>query len=561
VGEAPRAVLESNLSALALHDASLASAVRAAAPDPRLASMTARNGALIPAILLPHGTLPLHSLYDPLRESRRLAESVRGSGCYVLFGLGAGFHASALLEDPGVFSLIVIEKDASVLRSLLACIPLQHLLEDPRIHVVPGLDAIPAALRAYWQPSLMGGLRTLSLRPWCECELTFFARAAEGVQSGIADIRADHSVQAHFAKRWCANILLNMAIAERGSPRLPRGDRAFVTAAGPSLDGQMGGIARARSSSLLIATDTSLPALLGSGLTPDAVVSIDCQSHGYQHFFRGLPDTTALFCDLASPASITRRGRSVAFMAGAHPLVSYLCARWRALPRIDMSGGNVTHAALCLAQSLGARRITLCGADFSYPRGAMYARGTYVHDLFMASQGRLRPVESQWLTFLLRAPDTLRESREGRVLYTTPLLTSYRDRLLRLMRTMDAVVVPDEGGEGLPLAYQREPRSDSPPAAGADAVPPPPAEPVCGWREALDAYARDLDGLSVAENGGGAWFRSLSSARIEVLATLLPVTACVLGEGDARRSRGSAIEEARRWTLNRVRRALNGPVR
>ena len=532
--------LPENLRLLEERDPGLAAAIRGSIPDPRLVFMTARNGASVPAVRSVAGTSPLHSLYDPRREGKRLAEASRGAGCLVVCGLGGGYHLEAMLEDKSLRSLVVVEKDGSVLRSLMDSLDLTRLLRDRRLSIVCGTSAIPAALAAAWKPALAGTMKSAALRAWCDREKDFFRQATDSIQQAVESVRADYGVQSHFGKRWFSNMLHNLPLV-CAAPAAPTARSAAVIAAGPSLDEQVRQLAARKADSLLIATDTSLPALLGRGIAPDAVLSIDCQVYGYHHFLKGLPPGTRLFLDLASPPQLARLRRAPFFMASGHPFARYLSTHLVPLPRLDTSGGNVTHAAVALARSLGATEITVYGADFSYPKGKAYARGTYLYDLFRSSAGRLQPAESSLLRLAL---ENARRDRPGDPsVFTTPLLLAYRERFLRLMETIDATVTP-VAGLGLPL------RGAPGRTEARVATPPWPASVpggLPGWRQVLAGYARSLEEL-----GEGL----VAASDTPLRDTLLPVAARVIREGSP--SGGPALIEARRWVLERIARHLGG---
>ncbi len=393
-------MLASNLEALRARAPDLVRALLASDPDPRIGIARARTGAPVSVVRQEGGVAPLHSLYDPEEEARRVAASLPSGGCVVIFGLGSGLIVSALLARPDVSHIFIVEKDLAVMRSLLASIPMEAVLRDPRITLIPGSHTLRARLISDWLPGLMGSLRTLPLRSWCDIEAPFFQKAAAEVQRAVDSVRADYGVQAHFGKRWLANMLCNLASMPETPEPLPAVQSACVTAAGPSLEDSLPAIAARQKESFIIATDTSLPALRAVGIIPGAVVSIDCQNHSYLHFMRGVPENSLVVLDAASPPLLARMHGRVAFAASAHPLLSYFRARGLALPRLDMSGGNVTHAAVSLARSLGAREISIYGADYSYPDGKMYARGTYLYDFFACRQDRLSPIESQFAALL-----------------------------------------------------------------------------------------------------------------------------------------------------------------
>jgi hypothetical protein len=527
--------LAGNLGLLAARNPHLADSIRQAVPDPRLGRATARNGLIVPTVRTTAGEVPLHSLYDPRQEGRKLAETLRGFGCLAVSGLGGGFHIQSMLEDASVSAVLVIEKDPGVLRSLLHTVDYSPLFADARVWIVCGSADILPSLSAAWKPALAGGMKTAQLRAWCDLERPFFDAVSAEIQSAVESIRADYGVQAHFGKRWFTHIVANLPLL-RPAPTPTFVSAAAVTGAGPSLDLQIPLIRGRRRDALLLATDTSLPALTGRGIDPDAVLSIDCQVYGYHHFLKGLPESTSLYLDLASPPLLARRHRAPVFVASGHPMVRYIDAHWLRLPRVDTSGGNVTHAAVTLARALGARTIAVYGADFSYPLAKAYARGTYLYDYFRARQDRLAPAESSLLSFAL-------SHAERRPILTTPLLLSYRDRFLALMDSIDAQVVPAEG-IGLALAGSRRESGASPAAAPAQWPSASPAGVNGDWKEFLSGYADRLRALG-----------SFSGGDREIVDTLLPIAARIIREGSPPGE--TAMDEARRWALQRIGRTLD----
>lgn len=548
-------VLEANLAALARGNPSLAFTIRSSAANPSLIFIEARNGTLVPAVRLPDGRAPLHSLYDPMGESRKMMAGMRGAGCVVILGMGAGLAAASSLEDAGVSSVLVIEKDVSTLRALLEHLPIAGLLQDSRVSLSAGLEGIRPALLAAWQPALMGGLVTAPLRAWCEREKQFFTAATKELRAVVDEIRADYGVQAHFGKRWFSNILLNMEPASSGATDLPHLTSARVIAAGPSLESQLPLLAAAEDHGFLLGSDTSLPALRRAGIQPSGVLSIDCQIYGYHHFLQGISAQSTLFLDLASPHFLARRSSRLAFAAGGHPFAVYLDARWKRFPKMDTSGGNVTHAAVSLAQCLGARTITVYGADFSYPDGKPYARGTYLYDFFDSSQTRVTPAESRFFSFIYRTPETRKERVGTSFRYTTDVMLAYRERFLRLMSVLPAQVVSVPGAG---LALDRAPASLTPLPVGPMDDGWRRSQPRCSWRRFLANYAGDLAALPVLAYPGGSSFRTLHGSEKELWGTLLPVAARVIKESPETAPGAAALDGARQWTLTRISRLIEG---
>ncbi|MDR0598311.1 MAG: DUF115 domain-containing protein, partial [Treponema sp.] len=347
--------------------------------------------------------------------------------------------------------------------------------------------------------------------------------AALHIKSAIDAVSADYSVQAHFGKRWFSNIIRNLPQAEQLLPALPPIHSAAICAAGPSLDDTLPLLQEKKNRPFIIAVDTSLPSLLGAGLEPDAVVSIDCQHISYYHFMAGLPEHTLLFLDLASPPLVASRSARPYFFSGGHPLTRYLSRYWRPIPELDTSGANVTYAALSLAEYLGARTIELYGADFSYPKGVSYARGSYIRALFENRQTRNNPLENLHSAFLYRTPLSRRSGEGGSWRYETKAMTMYRKRLEEKARSIAARVSAAAGAPS-PMALENRsaPASDSAPrrifASGRASM---------GAAEFLRGYREGIAALPALTGPALPCLESFSREESIIFTTLLPSMAAI----------------------------------
>jgi hypothetical protein len=538
--------LEANLRALAARQPGLARAVGAAASDPGLAFVTSSTGLSVPVL---RDGRALHSKVDPVREARRIAATFPSTGIAVFLGLGGGYLPAAMLETGTMFAGVIVERDPSALRALLGEHDLSGLLGDPRISVVAGPVDIAAgvttAVLAAWAPGLMGDLRTVPLRPWCEAAREIFDRAAGGVEAARGLAAADWAAQARFGRRWFVNALLNLPAIERARLEVAPIRRAIVTGAGPSLDRAAAGIARERHGCLLAATDTSLPALLARGIAPDLAVSIDCQAWSYHHVLPGLPAGLPFLLDVSSPPVLARTAREVGFFASGHPFARWLSRHWRSLPEVDTAGGNVTHAAVSAAHALGAGELRLAGVDFSYPLGSPYARGTWLHQYHRVRENRCVPCEGALYRMLVAAPGTVRESTPDGPRYTPPLMQSYRLAFERLAGSLDAKV-DNAWCLGPPMLVV--PGADPTPHRWNGGFRMGTAHE--GWRQALGSYGTLLEGLPSPTLPLAAWWNGLEPDAREGWQTLLPLLPGLAV--DHAGSRADALGQARAWTLGRV---------
>jgi len=523
-------IFEKNLHALSMKDPDLCLRLSAAKTTPgRYTFIESRTRRVVPAIVDPNGqSHALHSTVDPEKEAQRLAailnEGWSEPGFVVFLGLGAAYAAEAALSANTASHILVIEFDINGIAGLF-CSREYAALGDPRFTLLvdPDENLIQKTILGLYSPALCGGIRAMPLRVRVEQDKEKFAMAGEAVQRTIEKVSADYSVQAHFGMRWFSNIIRNIGIAQsinQSAPQTPISNTA-ICAAGPSLDAQIPLLLERRESLFVIATDTSLPALLAGGVKPDAIVTIDCQHISYWHFIGTECADIPLFLDIASPPLLSGFSNRLFFFAGGHPLAAYISQKWMPLPPLDTSGGNVTYACLSLAGWLGAKRITVYGADFSYPLGKPYARGTYFYPLFERQQNRLSPLEARISSFLYRSPFPPPENEGNRSkavpCYETTSLRFYRKSFEAKASAMEAEVIA-ENGLGIPLEI-RKTRPFTSVGRAADFTP---GKAIMDSNKFLDQYKNDIKALPAFGHN-----MNLNADERQVFTTLLPLIAAI----------------------------------
>jgi hypothetical protein len=431
-------IFERNVLALSKTDPLLCARLSAAiTTEGNYRFINSRTGDLIPALTERGGAArPLHSLVDPRREGARLIATLTEEGYIIFLGLGGAFAPEAALKRSETQKVLVVEYGCNGVAELFGSRDYLELLQNPRFRLL--LDPSAGELESYllntYIPATDGGIRVFPLRTRTGPDERF-NHAGEAIKRAIDAVSRDYSAQAFFGKRWFSNIIRNLSLAEAPVPAIPPIRQAAICAAGPSLDTQFPLIKKNRNNTFLIACDTSLPALLSADIEPDGVISIDCQQISYRHFFN-IPPRTKLFLDLSSPPTIASGTENRFFFSGGHPLGLFICREWRPFPVLDSSGANVTYAALSLALFLGAETVSFYGADFSYPRGKTYARGTYIYPYFENLQSRYRPLEALHSAFLYRDSSLEKHEKQNHEeaenwYYDTQPLRFYRETIYR----------------------------------------------------------------------------------------------------------------------------------
>jgi hypothetical protein len=562
-----RYYFERNLLALSARNPPLCSRLSAAETTlNRYRFLESRSGDVIPALVDSSGAAhPLHSTVDPRREGERLVsarkasggtdEGLKTDGFLVFLGLGGAYAPEAALLHIPVSHILIIDYDINGTAELFCSKEYIKILSDPRCTLLidPSPESIEACILAEYRPALAGGIKTIPLRTRTELDIPRFSAAACAIQRAIEAVAADYSVQAWFGTRWFSNIIRNLKTAEARNEAAPPIRDAAICAAGPSLDQQIPLLAEYRErhkGASIIAADTALPALLQSGITPDAVVSIDCQHISCYHFLGinalGIP----LFLDIASPPLVSRFSAAPFFFSGGHPLALYLSQHWRPLPLIDTSGGNVTYACLSLAENLGAERIHVYGADFSYPKGMVYARGTYIYRYFENRQGRLSPLEAQRSALLYRSPFVPPEEPPSEY-HETAALRFYRKRFEQKAASMEAQIIPAPG-IGCPLQVPRK----APHTGGRRIIRLfAPGRAAMTANDFLAAYRNALVNLPPAGADSGAYSTRLNAEQRQIFTTLLPQAAAVKRRQPGLAA-GELIETVKRYCVDEIERVL-----
>ena len=539
--------LERNLLALSSHNTRLSFQVGTSEKSPDLEIITSRSGHTVPVFRHGNRKLPLHSTFDPMREGKRYAQMFPTGGFLVFLGFGAGYHILPFLDRNDVSNIIIIDKDIEMFKTVLEVVDLRSLCLDRRVTFLIDYTTgqIQDHILSNYFPAVCGDLQTLHLRSRLQIEKDYFTDVMTVIRQTINTISDDYTVQAHFGKKWYKNTILNLPRAQLATTTLSPVKKAIVTGAGPSLETQISRIRDERSSSCLIATDTSLPALLTYDIKPDLVISIDCQHISYHHFLSGYPRDIPLVLDLASPPGLTRLTEKLVFFTSGHPFSRYVNANWRKFPFIDTSGGNVSHAAVSLADSLGAHEITLFGADFSFPEGKSYSRGTYIYPYFRIKEFRNLPLESQFFSFLLRNQNIEKQYDHDMIRYTTKPMISYKERLESAAASLSGRIIHSPGkGVSLNFPCKTPIRSYTKPFASLFAA----GSPKSDWRVFLDQYNRQLNNLPEPSEPFTSYFYDLEARERDLWTTLFPAVAAFKQEHGNKNIGIELLKQVKKWS-------------
>jgi len=384
------------------------------------------------AVVLFDNNRPAHSLYDPEQEAVRLIEDIPEDAFICFVGVGSGYHIRSFLDKHPRSRCLLVEPNECVWKALLSLVDLSDILQNSRVSVCCRADSICEDLPLHWFPALSPRFRLIPLRSWKEFFPEASKTALDGINGALARISSDYSVQAHFGRLWFRNALMNIAQMDSSNNSIPHIDaqkEAVIAAAGPGLEKWLPRLRENRDRYAIFATDTSWGSLNNAGIEPDYFISIDGQNVSLSHVMNSLPASTIVFVDLCANPGVLRETKKAGcrcfITGGGHPLIQSTDLR-NSLPPVDTSSGTVALAARSIAYSLGFTSVVLAGADFCYPLGKAYARGTYLYDKFSAQATRLIPSESLWTGLLFRTEVASLNDSNLRT-YRTAVLDSYEE--------------------------------------------------------------------------------------------------------------------------------------
>ena len=542
-------IFERNLSALSCTHPSLIDQIRSAHNSTEFEFILSRTGHPVPIKLEAGMRFHLNSRYDPVTEARRIVDCSPKSTAYLILGLDGGYLAPILLSQPVEMVILIIE-DIAYLRLLLSHVDLSEPFLDPRLLLISGKKPVAAVadVQDSYIPFLHGDLTLVQVGRDNSYNGQFRTIFTDFVSRSALDV----TTQALFGRRWLSNISANASQLGRNTfisydgLEKESGKRVHVTAAGPSLESSLSQLPKESEDAIIVATDTSLPLLISENIVPDYVISVDCQNHSYHHFIAGVPASTKIVLDLASPNLLYRIPRHIIPVAGGHPFAKLLVAHYYPFPEIDTSGGNVTQAAVSFSVLIGASEVVLHGADFSYPQGKLYARGTYCYPLFQASQLRTHPFLSHFARMLMNRGDlSAAPDEDGSLRYTTDLLSSYKASFEAYARTLGVPVVTAKNNPAIKAGeiltqYPAEPKAFQAPVPKTTSW-----QDFCGLLISRLTQIK-LDAMPVNNN-----LHNLDTRDRNILTAAMPLAACRY-----RQSPGSPSFELLRMALDDAREIL-----
>lgn len=448
-----------NVRALWRCDPELAVRVDAVNDDERFPLVPTRSGAWTVRVPAPDGVLTyLHSRNDPVAEADQFSASIKleGKYCFVVAGLGLGYHVRALLERlRGDAFVVCTEPNIRLIATAFTCVDLFDAMVSGRLFIL--IDAEKARLH-----ERLKNHNTLMMLGAQFVRHPASMRVAAGEQGVILQAMADFVTFTRMSlmtlvansKVTCENIAMNLVHYVRTPPidvlrdRFA-GDPAIVISAGPSLRCNIDQLPGLKGRAVLCAVQTALRPLTDRGIVPDFVTSLDFHEIS-RKFFESVGDLSKVHL-IAEP-------KATWHVTDHFPgLMSLLDNHWARLLIGDglatrdglKPGATVAHLAFYLAEYLGCDPIIFVGQDLAFSGHVFYVPGVEIHRAWRSELNRFCSLEQKEWERIARNRPILRQvpSHDGGEVYTDELLLTYLEQFEKdIAATPRRIINATEGG-------------------------------------------------------------------------------------------------------------------
>jgi hypothetical protein len=459
-----------NMRALWRVDPHLALRVDAVDDDERFPLEPTRNGAWTTRIPGPDGQPAyVHSRYDPQAEAEKFADAItiEDKFCFVLSGLGLGYHLLALFERlRGDVIVVCVEPSIRMIATALTCVDLAGLIEAQRLIFLT--DTEKYRLHDRLQPYnalIMLGAQFVRHAPSARLYETEHAAVTEAIGEFVTYSRMTLMTLMVNSRITCKNIAMNLVHYVTTPPidllhRRYVGKPAIVVSAGPSLSKNIDQLKELQGHAVLIAVQTALRPLMQRDITPDFVTSLDYHEMS-RKFFEGVGDL--------SNVHLVAEPKATWHVIDRYPgPVSLLDNGWARLVLGDAlaargglrAGATVAHLAFYLAVYMGCDPIIFVGQDLAFTGHVYYTPGVEIHQAWRGELNRFNWIEQKEWERIARHRPILRKVAgiEGSTLYTDELLFTYLEQFEKDIAEAPARVIQcTEGGarirgtEAMPL--------------------------------------------------------------------------------------------------------------
>ena len=337
-----------------------------------------KSGSSCLAKRLEDGTFKnLHSSYDPEEEAKRAMDKVTTENFNNFFvaGFGLGYHILELVQRTGPGSrIIIVEKNPEVFFHALSNVDMVSVFKHPGVSIMikPDPNRLLESMESDKISFTLNGYCPVVIKSLVSDEPFFYRMIDQSLQKIIRETRLDLKTKATLSKKFYSNFFDNWSNYLQSPGIIPlkgvfKNIPAFIIAAGPSLDKNMGLLHSVTGKAVLISVGTALKPLLNNGVVPQFVVAIDSEEININAFdMDEIPEHLWLLYDPCIPKEIPDKFKVNKMVFDSNVDLPQWIAK-----QIEEKGslGNnfsVAHTSFKLAKYLACEPIILVGQDLAF---------------------------------------------------------------------------------------------------------------------------------------------------------------------------------------------------
>lgn len=381
-------LLEQNLRQLAFIDADLAERMRVLPTPPTVKVVPTRSNFPSAVAITADGVeAAIHSLQDPLKQSRRFVDALEireDVDAFAVIGCGLGYHVHDLIRrlDPDKH-VLVIESREDVFRAALECRDLGFLLGRKNVRVFVGTDYIGFLdwLKEFLNASNADSLSVIRHIESYRLNPAFYGEISLEMEKAVSRRRVELNTLVQFGPELETNVIRNLPdiVSAFGVNRFTgafKGVPAVLVGAGPSLSAALPLLREIQDRAVIVVADTATKLLLREGIRPHFTALLDMTDKTAK-FFKDLRAEEApivIFDPDAYHGTVhDYPGRRLTFESVV-PWTQWAVSVGETKGAME-KGISVVHTGYLFLREAGADPIIFTGIDLGFPGKTTHAEG------------------------------------------------------------------------------------------------------------------------------------------------------------------------------------------
>ncbi len=388
----------------------------------------------------------LHSKYNPLNESRILADKFipEKFDAIIILGAGLGYHLLPLKKNWERYKKIIIIDAIKNIETEIAKNPETGFLANSKeIIFLTGMtfDEIQIAIDKEIDFNEIKGLDVIEHPSSARAFSGYYSNIKKIIQGVINKKAGNIATKKAFSMLYLRNIFKNLNTMPLLYPisaffGAMKEYPVLIIASGPSIENYIKMIKACQNRFFIIAVDSAMNTLIKSGITPDFFVSIDPQPFIFEHIFSlDTGNTIPIFTISSHPLMIERyKGSQPLLSLNTHPFSQIIDDLFPdKIGSIDSLSGTVAGDAIMAAKNFGYKIAGIIGFDFSFPELKIYPRGTAYQKRFTNISTRIDPVETINFKYIMKSSKGVKIENK----YTRKSFIQYKESIESLFKKLN----------------------------------------------------------------------------------------------------------------------------